>query len=246
MSAAETPQGLFITGTDTGVGKTLVAAALAKLLSERHINVGVMKPAESGVDDPRQLGADAKLLKWAADSPLPDAQICPYRLRAPLAPAVAAAKEKIRIDYSNLVQQAQQIISDHEFTLIEGAGGLMTPLAGGLLMADFARAIGLPLLVVCRPDLGTVNHTLLTLFSARNMDLPTAGYLINNMPVRKTAAEETAAHTLASLTSEELVGILGAVEGDDRRKVAQLAEQIAALPTLSLLAKYLPTAFAER
>lgn len=240
MPATNKPKGLFITGTDTGVGKTLFAAALARFIRDRNVKVGVMKPAETGVDDPQQLGPDAKLLKWAASSNLTDDQLSPYRLRAPLAPAVAASKEQVRIDYSSLVAQTQQLIAEHEFTIIEGAGGLMVPLAGGLLMADFARALGLPLLVVCRPGLGTINHTLLTLFSARNMDLPTAGYLINNMPSSKSLAEETVAHTLASLTSDELLGVLDSVTGDEQQKIEQLAEQLAVLPTLSLLEKYLP------
>lgn len=242
---ADKPQGLFITGTDTGVGKSLVAATLIKLLTEIGIDVGIMKPAETGVANPAQLGPDAQLLKWAAQSRQTDESICPYRFRTPLAPSVAASREKTRINYNGLVQQAQQLISDHEFTIIEGAGGLMVPLAGGFLMADFARALGLPLLVVCRTGLGTINHTLLTLFSARNLDLPIAGYLLNNMPEAKTAAEDTVAHSLASLTTDELLGVLNRVEGDEQQKVLKLAAQIKKLPTLSLLAKHLPNKFTE-
>lgn len=240
---AEKPQGLFITGTDTGVGKTLLAAALTKVLTDRGIDVGVMKPAETGVEEPDQLGPDAQLLKWAAQNKQTDAEICPYRLITPLAPSVAASREQIRIDYNSLIQQAQKIIAEHEFTIIEGAGGLMVPLAGGFLMADFARALELPLLVVCRPSLGTINHTLLTLFSARNLDLPIAGYMINNMPEVKTAAEETVAHTLASLTTDELLGVLNHEDGDERQKVTQLVAQITNLRTLSLLAQHLPRVF---
>lgn len=237
---ANSAKGLFITGTDTGVGKTLVAATLAKLLTDKGINVGVMKPAETGVDKPEQLGPDGSLLQWAAQNKQPSDSICPYRLRAPLAPSVAASREKVRIDYNQLVAQAKNIINDHQFTIIEGAGGLMVPLAGGFLMADFARAVGLPLLVVCRPNLGTINHTLLTLFSARNLDLPVAGYLLNNMPAKKTAAEETAAHSLASLTTDELLGVLNRVEGDDREKVAMLTKQVVEMRTYSLLKRHLP------
>lgn len=240
MPAIEKPRGLFITGTDTGVGKTLVAAALAKMLVSRGVKVGVMKPAESGVEDPSRLGPDGQLLRWAADSDLTADQLCPYRLKAPLAPSVAASQEKLRIDYTLLLQQAQEVINKHEFTLIEGAGGLLVPLAGGLLVADFARALGLPLLIVCRPGLGTINHTLLTLFAAKTMEIPVAGYLINNMPKDKTAAEETVSHTLATLTGEELLGVLDSVSGTEQQKVEQLAKLIAQLPTLPLLAEYLP------
>ncbi len=241
MPAAETPKGLFITGTDTGVGKTLVAAALARVLRQKGLKIGVMKPAETGVPDCRRLGPDGTLLKWAADSSLTDDQICPYRLKAPLAPAVAASREQQRINYSELLEQAQAIIAEHDFTIIEGAGGLMVPLAGGLLMADFAKALALPVVVVCRPNLGTINHTLLTLFAARNLDLQIAGYLINNMPKEKGLAEETAPHSLASMTMDELLGILQQAEGDDRQKVESLAEQLLSMPTYPLLARHLPS-----
>jgi dethiobiotin synthetase len=233
-------RGLFITGTDTGVGKSLVAAALAKMLTERGIHVGVFKPAETGVADAGSLGPDAALLKWAAGSKQTDEQICPYRFRDPLAPAVAASREQVRIDYNNLVEQARLTIDRHDFTIIEGAGGLMVPLAGGLLMADFARAVKLPLLLVCRPNLGTINHSLLSLFFAKAMNMEVAGYLINNMPPIKTAAEETVAHSLASLTTAELLGILDSVGGSEQEKVVRLAEQLKALPTLPLLQGYLP------
>lgn len=239
--SANKPIGLFITGTDTGVGKTQVAAALATYLSDLGLNIGVMKPAETGVAEPSELGPDATLLKWAANSKLADDQISPYRLRAAIAPSVAASQEKIRIDFSQLLETARQTIETHDFTIIEGAGGLMVPLSGGFLMADLAKALELPLLIVCRPNLGTINHTLLTLFSARNMDMKIAGYLINNMPVEKTAAEETVAHTLATLTTDELLGILNHVEGDEKEKVKQLAQQISEMRTLSLLQKHLPS-----
>ena len=240
MAAAEQSKALFVTGTDTGVGKTLVTSALARHLVNKGLRVGVMKPVETGVADCSRLGADATLLKWAANSSQPDDEICPYRLQAPLAPAVAASREKIRINYSALLSQAQNIIDQHDFTLIEGAGGLLVPLAGGLLMADFAKAIEIPLLVVCRPNLGTINHTLLTLYCARSMELEVAGYLLNNMPESKSVAEETAPHSLASLTSEELLGVLTAVSGSEREKVEQLVGQIGELPTYSLLARHLP------
>ena len=233
-------RGLFITGTDTGVGKSLIAAALARLLSERGLRVGVFKPAETGVADPLQLGPDAALLKWAAGSKQTDQQICPYRLRDALAPAAAASREQVKINYTDLVAQAKQTIEEHDFTIIEGAGGLMVPLAGGLLMADFARAVELPLLVVCRPNLGTINHTLLTLLAAKTLDLGVAGYLINNMPPIKTAAEETVAHSLASMTMDELLGVLDSVGGTEEEKVVRLVEQIKQMPTWKLLVRYLP------
>jgi dethiobiotin synthetase len=236
MAADSLPcKGVFVTGTDTGVGKTLVAAALARFLAERGEKVGVMKPVETGVAEPASAGPDAELLRWASDSREDIERISPYRFRPPLAPSLAAEEEGIRIDLDILAQAARSLGESHDFLLIEGAGGLMVPLSGGLLMADLVRQLGLPLLVVCRPGLGTINHTLLTIFCARAMNLPLAGFIINNMPFQPGAAEESAPHTLASLASADLLGVLNHVEGKDREKVSALTEQIARLPTLPWL-----------
>lgn len=234
---AETPssKGLFITGTDTGVGKTLVAAALARFLRTRGLDVAVVKPLETGVDDPSSPGPDARLLRWAAGTDQSDDELAPVRLREPLAPSVAAAREHHPIDPDALAATLRGTAGRHEFTLVEGAGGLMVPIAGGYLMADLARAVGLPLLTVCRPGLGTINHTLLTLFAARTMELPLAGFIINGMPEHPDAAEESAPHTLASLASANLLGVLNEATGTSEEKVEELATQIAGLPTLPWL-----------
>ncbi|PKN13207.1 MAG: dethiobiotin synthase [Deltaproteobacteria bacterium HGW-Deltaproteobacteria-4] len=228
-------KGIFVTGTDTGVGKTMVSAALAHFLTERGLKVGVMKPAESGVSDPSCLGDDGSLLQWAASSQDPVEEISPYRLRAPLAPAQAAEKEKCFIDFARLVATAQKLGQRHDFLIIEGAGGLMTPLSGGLLMADLAKAIGLPLLVVTTARLGTLNQTLLTIFAAQQMEIPVAGYMINRMPAQPDEAAETAPHTLSSLASADILGVLPEVDGADRDKVLTLSAALKTLPSLPWL-----------
>lgn len=232
---ADAPRGVFVTGTDTGVGKTLVAAALARHLRHRNLDVGVMKPAETGVNDPACPGADAALLQWAADSTDDPALIAPYRLRAPLAPSLAADTESVRIDMTHLVATAKSLCARHDFTIIEGAGGFMVPLAGGLLVADLVLQLELPLLIVCRAGLGTINHTLLTVHAARSMGVPLAGFIINGMPSQPDLAETMAPHHLASLASADLLGVLPRVEGSAQEKVGALAEAIAVLPTLPWL-----------
>ena len=236
MSVVDLPfKGIFVTGTDTGVGKTIVSAALAYFLSERGLNVGIMKPAESGVSDPSRLGDDGSLLQWAANSSDALDEISPYRLPAPLAPAQAAKKAGCFIDFTGLIAMAQTLGKRHDFLIIEGAGGLMTPLSGGLLMADLAKGIGLPLLVVTTPRLGTLNQTLLTIFAAQQMEIPVAGYLINRMPAQPDEAAETAPHTLASLASADILGVLPEVNGDEREKVRSLSATLKSLPSLPWL-----------
>jgi dethiobiotin synthetase len=232
---AEAARGVFVTGTDTGVGKTLVAAALARHLRGRNLDVGVMKPVETGVTAPGRPGADATQLQRAAGCTDEPAASAPYRLRAPLAPALAAEEESVRVDLASIVKVAGTLRDRHDFTIIEGAGGLMVPLAGGLLVADLVLQLGLPLLVVCRPGLGTINHTLLTIHAARTMGIPLAGFIINGMPQHPDAAEALAPHNLASLASADLLGVLPRVAGDEREKVEALAEAIAGLPTLPWL-----------
>jgi dethiobiotin synthetase len=236
MSVVNLPfKGIFVTGTDTGVGKTMVSAALARFLTERGLKVGVMKPAESGVNDPSRLGNDGSLLQWAANSNDAMEEISPYRLRAPLSPAQAAEKEKCFIDFASLVATAQTLGRRHDFLIIEGAGGLMTPLSGGLLMADLAKEIGLPLLVVTTARLGTLNQTLLTIFAAQQMGIPVSGYIINRMPVQPDEAAETAPHTLSSLASADILGVLPEVDGTDREKVLTLSATLKTLPSLPWL-----------
>jgi len=235
MVAASPCPGIFVTGTDTGVGKTMVAAALALLLSRRGLRVGVCKPVESGVADIATLGADAELLQWASGSKAPAGAIAPYRFKAALSPDQAAQLEKQRIDFNKISEAVELAGKDCDFIIVEGAGGLMVPLAGGLLVADLAASLGFPLLIVSHPNLGTINHTLLTAFAARSMNLPTAGIILNDMPENPGPAQQNAPHALASLASCDLLMTLSRVDGDSAEIVAQLADQMTGNPTLSWL-----------
>lgn len=236
MAAAKQFNGVFITGTDTGVGKTIFAAALAMFLRQRDINVGVMKPAESGVEDVSKLGNDGELLSWAAETDDSPDLISPYRLTEALAPSVAAKREGIKIIPGHIQECFEELSSHHDFMIVEGAGGLMAPMVGGILFADLARQMQLPLLVVTRPDLGTINHTFLTVFAAQQMQLPLAGYLINRMPEKPDTACETAPHSMSSLISSDLLGVLPDINEQDPRNIVRLlAMEIESSPTLPLL-----------
>lgn len=239
MSVDRNCPGLFVTGTDTGVGKTMVAAALARYCSRRGLKVGVMKPCETGVDEVQHPGADANLLRWAAGSRDREQAIAPYRLKEPLAPSLAAAREGRIIDPAHIVECFREVRTGKDLVIVEGAGGLMVPLRGGYLTADLIRELALPLLVVSRASLGTINHTLLTVFAARTMDLPLAGFMINGMPARPGAAEQEAPHQLAALASADLLAVLPEVAGSAEEKVERLTEAIACSPTLPWLASHL-------
>jgi len=201
-------KGIFITGTDTGVGKTIVAATLARLLRMRGLNVGVMKPVTSGCreEDGCLISDDAMLLCQAAGVDCSD-DVTPYLLREPVAPAEAAKLDGVRIDFSRIRESFDRLAAGHDFMVVEGAGGLMVPLAGGMLVADLARQLELPLLVVARPNLGTINHTVLTCFAAGQMELQVAGVVINNYPFSPDLAELSAPHHIGSLCGAPVLGI---------------------------------------
>jgi len=235
MSAAKHRRGILVTGTDTGVGKTLITAALAKVLSRRQLKVGVMKPVETGIDDPTQLGPDAQLLARHANCQAPKEQISPYRFQLAASPELASRQAKETIHPAEIISAEEQLAETHDFMLVEGAGGLMVPLRGGYLIADLARELNYPLLVVTRPNLGTINHTLLTVHAARTMDLEVAGMVVNRMPEKPSEVEDSAPHALASLASTELLAVTPDTQGDDDQKVEQLVTALEGSPTFSWL-----------
>ncbi|RLB62502.1 MAG: dethiobiotin synthase [Deltaproteobacteria bacterium] len=235
MAAKKPCPSIFITGTDTGVGKTLVAAALARHFTLQDLNVGVMKPIETGVGNPAELGEDAVLLRWAAKSTDADDLISPCRFSQPVAPSQAATTAKEKIDVDKIIEAYQTIRDGKDIVLIEGAGGLMVPIRGGYIMADLARQLGAQILVVTHPRLGTLNHTALTTFAARAMDLELCGFIINQMPEKPGDVEKEAPHLLASLASADLLGVLPEVIGSDQEKIKILAGEIGNLPAYKWL-----------
>ncbi len=235
MAAEELCPALFVTGVDTGIGKTIVTAALARHFKNCGLNVGVMKPVETGVADVGRLGEDGEILRWAAGSHDPDDFISPYRFRRPLAPSQAAEMENTTIDIQLLIERFRSLRRGKDLVLVEGAGGLMVPVRGGYIMADLARQMGLPLLVVTHPRLGTLNHTLLTTFAARAMELEVSGFIINDMPVEPDDAEREAPHLLASLASADLLGVLPRLSGSNREIVEKMSVLIGDLPAYNWL-----------
>lgn len=192
--------GLFITGTGTGVGKTYVAALIAKQLRDAGRRVGVYKPVASGceVRDGRLVSPDAVALWEAAGRPGTIEQVCPQLFAAPLAPHLAARAEGRRVDASLLRSGLDYWRETCDVVLVEGAGGLMSPISDDDYNADLAEVFGFPLVVVAANELGTINATLQTLVTAatccaagseergaRNEGLQVAGIVLNS-PRKRT------------------------------------------------------------
>ncbi len=203
----------LITGTDTGVGKTVVGCGLAADLTAQRKRVGILKPAETGC--PEREGKlypqDAALLAGFAQSSLPLEEICPYRFAPPVAPSVAADMAGTAIEVNRIREHLQRQVASHDIVIVEGAGGLLVPLNGRYSFADLAADLQLPVLIVIGSKLGALNHALLTFHCAQARSLPVLGYILNHpTPVSDNSdlAIQTNAQTLAGLTDVPCLGIL--------------------------------------
>ncbi|HMF14419.1 MAG TPA: dethiobiotin synthase, partial [Gemmataceae bacterium] len=174
-------KGLFITGTDTGVGKTTVAAGLARLLRGRGVNVRVSKPVATGAQrvDGRWISSDTMALVEAAGADNAVEAVTPWEFSEPVAPAVAARRHGVALSLDLLVRAVRDVDRPGAVVLVEGVGGLLCPIADSATVADLAKRLHLPLVVVARRSLGTLSHTLLTLEVARSRGLDVAGVVVN-------------------------------------------------------------------
>jgi len=206
--------GIFITGTDTGVGKTFFACGLASLLKHSGYRVGVVKPAETGCieRDGKLIPQDAVYLKEASGCAEPVEKICPYRFPEPLAPSIAAERAGVKIDVDHLLAVYNDIGSRHDVTLVEGAGGLMVPLLPSYTYADLAGVLRLPVIVVAANKLGAINHLLLTLEHASCKGLKVWGYVLNRVSKEDSLAADTNREVLSGLTGVQCLGELPFVE----------------------------------
>lgn len=202
--------GIFITGTDTGVGKTVIAGAIARILSSEGLDVGVMKPFESGC---RQTGEgliprDAAYLKRSARSDDPLRLITPYPFKAPLAPYAASIRAKKKIDFSRILKAFHQLQKRHSFLIVEGVGGLMVPLTARKDLLSLILLLNLPVLLVARSGLGTLNHTLLTLGYGTGQGVSFAGVILNRTAPKKDLSEKSNLEILKKRTGLPVIGPL--------------------------------------
>ena len=197
--------GLFVTGTGTEVGKTVVAAAIARAAVGAGKRVAVFKPAVTGLDEPGE--ADHELLRRAAASEQSDDEIAPYRYGPPASPHLAAQLAGERIERQRLLAAAEAAASDSDFLVCEGVGGLMVPLAPSYLVRDFARDLDLRLAIAAQPALGTINHTLLTLEAARASGLEVACVVLTPWPAQPGAVESSNRETIEAIGGVTVLGL---------------------------------------
>lgn len=171
-------KGILITGTDTDVGKTFVSCLIAKELKESGVRVGVMKPAESDCTD--NIPKDSLALKEASGTDTDINIINPYRFKEAISPNVAAHKEGIEIDIDHLIENYKTISDNHDRVIIEGSGGLMVPFNDKHTIIDLALEFDWNVIIVAASKLGVLNHTFLTVYTARQMGLNLKGIVLNH------------------------------------------------------------------
>lgn len=201
-------KGYFITGTDTGVGKTVVTALLACTLSKRGLRVGVMKPVETGCprEGDRLVPQDSLFLRQVSGCTAPQELVTPYTFAEPLAPAIAAELTGSTIEMKHIRRCYEQLLAEHDIVLVEGAGGLLVPLTAQLSMHDIAVELNLPVLVVACNKLGAINHTLLTVTVAHERS-QVLGIVLNHIQAPdKDLAMQTNADALRRWGKAPLLG----------------------------------------
>lgn len=196
-------QGIFITGTGTEIGKTVVAGGLAAALKDSGVNVGVMKPISTGNR------ADAAYLKHTAQVDDATSTINPIYLRHPLAPSVAARIENREIDVASIESAFAVLEKKYEFVIVEGVGGIGVPIQDHFLVAHLIRRLKLPILIVAEAGLGTLNHTLLTVAFAEQFSLQIEGIVLNSLSTEPPGlAEATNPVEIEKLTGVPVIGAL--------------------------------------
>lgn len=219
-------RGYFITGTDTGVGKTIVAGGLAALYKDKGLDVGVMKPIATGCKRVNNtlISDDAVFLKRAAEVDDEYGLINPVSLEQPFAPTVAARLSNTKIDIEKIRMAYDSLCERHGYLIVEGIGGLLVPIDEYYFVVDLANEMELPLIVVCRSSLGTINHTLLTISYAREHGLDVKGIIMNESAencddvLKKTNADE-----IKRLTN---LPILGMIPFDKRLNVNTFDKEV--------------------
>lgn len=211
-------KGVFIIGTDTGVGKTVISAGLALVAREKKIRVGVMKPVATGCFDRggELLSHDTLFLLEASGGSKKHDLANPVRFRNPLAPLAAAREEDRTIDTSHILRAYEELHENFEFVIVEGIGGLMVPFTENYFVSDLIKEFDLPVIIVARTKLGTINHTLLTIDAARSRGLKVLGIIFNNFNEDSLGLDEkTSPRMISDLSRVPVLGMVPKIDGLD-------------------------------
>lgn len=228
--------GIFIIGTDTNVGKTMIAAAFAWLIQRKGINVGVMKPfaAAQKVFSKRYKSIDTATLAKAARVRDADEEINPFFYKVAAAPIMAARiANQSTPSLSAAIKAFNKLASKHEFMIVEGIGGIMVPLTREAYVADLARALKLPTIIVARATLGTLNHIILTIQICRCYGLNVQGIIVNGMPERPGIVQKYLVPTIEELTDVQVLCVIPRIKNITYKTLGSFIEKRVNLSTIT-------------
>ncbi len=212
-------KGVFITSTDTSVGKTIICSIIARGLIRRGIDVGIMKPVQTGGK------ADSAFLKKITGVKDPDFLINPYFAKKPLAPVVAFKLERKNIDIGRIKSAFNELSSRHQFMIIEGIGGILVPIKNNYSVLDLIVDLDLPVIIVSRPGLGTINHTLLTIKTARDYGIEIIGVVFNNFQ-KRGLCEKTNPSIISRLGDTPIVGEIPHINKIDKKVITRMSKKL--------------------
>jgi len=237
------PRGIFVTGTDTGVGKTVVSAALLGLFREAGVDAVPMKPIQTGCAKRggKLVAPDLEFMLAAAGiAPSPEELelMCPYRFEPACSPHFAAAKAKKAISLWKIAGCLRELAGRHELVVAEGAGGVLVPIGGKKMMIDIIAMLKLPVVLVARPGLGTINHTLLSLAELRRAGAKMLGVIFNETEkTRRSYIEADNRKMIESLSGIPVIGHLSYVSGLNKKMWSRKGAKFAKTIDLGVLAR---------
>lgn len=221
-------KGYFVTGTDTGVGKTIVSAILINIFKAQGLRTGAMKPFETGCrrEGDVLVPSDGMFLKDVAGMDEPVNFVTPVCFEKPLAPMVAAELEGIEINIEAVRKSYQYLRGRYDAIVVEGVGGLLVPIKRDYFVVDLIKEFGLPVIVVSRPILGTINHTLLTVNHLLRENITVEGIIFNYpLPPGRSIAEETNPRVISELTDVPVIGVVPHLKTFDNNSLLNIARQ---------------------
>ena len=215
----------FITGTDTGVGKTVITAGLAGSMRKLGVNVGVMKPIATGITQKTGFKSlDVGIIVEASRTKDSEDLINPVFLPIPTSPYDATKLLSLSVDMPLILTTFTKLLSIHDVLLVEGIGGIMTPITKNFFVADMIKAMGIETIIVTRATLGTLNHTMMTYQLCKDYGIKVKGIVINNFDEKGSAAEKNAPITLHEITGLDILGVVPFIK--DYNKIDTMIEMI--------------------
>lgn len=220
--------GIFITGTDTGVDKTTVAAGIAWAVRKRGMNVGVMKPFATAnrIYSKKYRSRDVAILAKASQVNDPDFELNPFFYTIAGSPLIASElKHRPRVSTEKALLMLQKLSKKHSFLIVEGIGGIMAPLTESESVASFVKQAQLPVIIVSTTKLGTLNHTLLTLMACKDFGLRVVGIILNKMPRKPNMVEQKTAEVIERMTHVNVIAMLPALKSVHYVTIGRMLER---------------------